>query len=132
MLLGMGSFMLFIVVLVFMMFRQPADNFDPQYYEHGLNFDSEYAKERNVITDAVQPVIKIQQGICSIDFTGEAKGKAVFSRPSDTKMDHTFALENIRQLEIPSQKLAHGKWRVVINWKLGSRQYLYKQEIYIP
>ncbi|RYD84996.1 MAG: nitrogen fixation protein FixH [Sphingobacteriales bacterium] len=129
--LGMGCFMLFIVVLVVMMFKQPADEYDPRYYERGLNYNSEYARERNVLIDIVEPIIKIEQGKCSINFKGNVTGKIVFARPSDKKMDREFVMDNSKHFITPTG-FVNGNWQLTLTWKQHGKEYLYKKDIYIP
>ncbi|RVU02846.1 nitrogen fixation protein FixH [Mucilaginibacter limnophilus] len=130
-LLGMASFMLFIIVLVFMMFKQPADDFDPRYYEHGLNYDTEFTKERNVLVDKVEPFIKTTVDGCTIDFKGNVTGTITFARPSDKKMDRGFIVNNNSHFITPAN-IATGKWQLTINWKQNGKEYLHKKDIYIP
>lgn len=130
-LLGMASFMLFIIVLVVMMFKQPADDFDPRYYEHGLNYDTEYSKERNVLIDRVEPVVKTTASACTINFKGEVAGKIIFARPSDKKMDREFVVNNRNHFVTPAD-IAPGKWQLTLTWRQNGKEYLHKKDIYIP
>ncbi|MEO6498545.1 MAG: FixH family protein, partial [Mucilaginibacter sp.] len=63
--------------------------------------------------------------------TAAAKGRILFSRPSDRKMDRTFSLEtNDRDVvDIPLTGLAKGQWRLSVEWMSNKKQYLYKSQI---
>ncbi|MEO6148744.1 MAG: FixH family protein, partial [Mucilaginibacter sp.] len=72
--IGMSIFMLFIIAMVIAMFNQPADDYDAQYYEKGLSYDTTFNKERQVITDNAKPVLTIENNVLIIVFTAAAKG----------------------------------------------------------
>jgi hypothetical protein len=63
-------FVLFIGGMSVYMFRSPKDDYDPQYYEDGINFDHDYNRETQVNKDHAQPAIRINTD--SIKFIDEA------------------------------------------------------------
>ncbi|RYZ93582.1 MAG: nitrogen fixation protein FixH [Sphingobacteriaceae bacterium] len=132
--IGMGIFMLFIVAMVISMFNQPVDDYDKQYYEKGLAYDSTYNKEKQVITDNAKPVLSIAGNNLKVVFAAPAKVQLHFNRPSDRKMDVIFTMETNKDnsINIPLNGLATGQWQVTIDWESNKKQYLYKQEIFIP
>jgi len=131
--LGMAIFMLFIISMCVYMFRMPADEYDHQYYEKGLNFDKDFAKEKQVVADNAQPTISIKAGEARIAFTKPANGTARFIRPSSEALDKTFQLNTNTgsSTSLALTGLVTGKWRVVLDWKSGDKAYLYQQEVYI-
>jgi len=131
--IGMAIFMLFIISMCVYMFRMPADEYDHQYYEKGLNFDKDFAKEKQVIADHAQPAISIEAGQAHIAFTKPANGTARFIRPSSEALDKTFQLNTNTgsSTSLALNGLVAGKWRVVLDWKSGDKTYLYQKEVYI-
>jgi hypothetical protein len=131
--LGMAVFMLFIISMCVYMFRMPADEYDHQYYEKGLNFDRDLAKEKQVAADHAQPAINIEAGQAHITFTKPANGTARFIRPSSQALDKTFELNTNTgsSASLALNGLVAGKWRIVLDWKSGDKAYLYQQEVYI-
>lgn len=130
---GMVLFMLFISGMCIRMFMAPADEYDHQYYEKGLNFDADYKKERQVLTDNALP--RITQGDKSIrvKFIAQAKGTIKFIRPSNQRLDTTFIINSDEKGSsiIVYDKLAPGNWQIVLNWSSNGKAYLYQQEIYL-
>jgi len=132
--LGMACFMLFIVGMAVYMFAQTKDEYDRQYYEKGLNFDADYTRQKQVLTDKAQPKIALNNKSISIKFTSAAKGKLYFNRPSNGKLDQVLPFENTNDdptLTIPLNKLATGPWHLRFEWESNHKQYLYEQEITI-
>ena len=131
--IGMAIFMLFIISMCVYMFRMPADEYDHQYYEKGLNFDKDFAKEKQVVADHTQPAISIEAGQAHIAFTKPANGTARFIRPSSEALDKTFQLNtnSSSSTSLALNGLVAGKWRLVLDWKSGDKAYLYQQEVYI-
>ncbi|MFD2872925.1 FixH family protein [Mucilaginibacter ximonensis] len=128
---GMAIFMLFILSMCFYMFRIPADEYDHQYYEKGLSFNADFAKEQQVLKDHAQPQILLDGEIVNVSFTGPAFGTAKFIRPSSAAQDKSFAIETGNQTlaKLPVSGLAKGRWHLLLQWQSGKKQYLYQQEL---
>jgi hypothetical protein len=127
------AFVAFITAMSVVMFRLP-DEADNEYYEKGLAFDVDYAKERQVVTDSAQPVINLSGKTLVIKFTKPLKGELQFFRPANGKMDKTFAFigDTANRVTIPLNNIAVGRWKLIFNWKSDGKKYLFMQEIDVP
>lgn len=123
--------MLFILSMCFYMFRVPADEYDHQYYEKGLRFNADFAKERQVVTDGAQPRITLDGTAISVIFAQPAQGTAKFIRPSSAKQDRRFTIATGpgNSLHLPAGALAKGRWHLVLEWQSNRKSYLYQQEL---
>jgi len=123
----------FIVSMSCYMFNMPADDYDHQYYEKGLNFNQDYAKEKQVVTDKAQPVVKQVNGEISIEFKQPAVGAIKLINPLGKSKDLIFPLNTNQQnsTAIPLKKLATGQWAIRIDWNSEGKEYLYQQDLYI-
>ncbi len=132
--IGMGIFMIFIISLGVSIFNQKDDDYDPAYYEKGLDYDKDYAREQQVIVDGAKPVITLSQNILTAHFTGQVKGVVHLQRPSDKGMDKnlSFSSDPEGMVELPLQGIARGRWQLVFEWNNMGKRYLYQQEIFIP
>jgi len=126
-------FVLFIGWMSYVMFKAPADDYDHQYYEDGLNFDHAYNREKQVTKDKAQPLILIDTCCIKLTFPQKVKGKVIFMRPSSDAADKTYPLDNNngQPIEILTQHLSKGKWQLVFDWQSNNKAYLYQQEVYI-
>jgi hypothetical protein len=129
--IGMGLFMLFIILMCVKMFALPADEYDHHYYEKGLNFDKDFDKEKQVVKDHARPLISIIEKQVSVTFAEPAKGSIKFIRPSSEALDKTFQLNTDNGLvtQISARTLTEGRWRVVLEWQSNKKAYLYEQEV---
>ena len=129
----MLSFMSFIVAMSGYMFSMPADDYDHQYYEKGLNFNKDYAKEKQVVADKAQPLIRQVMGEISIEFKQPALGTITMINPLSKRKDIFFSLdtENGTRAVIPLNKLATGRWNIRIDWVSDNKSYLYQNDLYI-
>ena len=132
--IGMGIFMLFIIGLAVAIFNQKADDYDHSYYEKGLDFDNDYKREQQVVTDGAKPTIKVSAGVLNLRFKEQTKGKLHFQRPSDQKMDKEMLFETdaTGKSEVLLKQYARGRWQLIIEWAHQDKQYLYQQEIFVP
>ncbi len=126
-------FVLFIGSMTFYMFTTPADDYDHQYYENGLNFDHDYNREKQVTKDHAQPLIEIDNDHIKFTFPQVIKGQVKFTRPSSDAKDIMFVLNNKNNgaIQLPTAHLAKGKWQLVFSWTSNNNAYLYHQEVYI-
>ena len=123
----------FIVSMSIYMFSMPADDYDHQYYENGLNFNKDYAKEKQVETDRAQPVIKQNNGELSVAFIQPATGTIRLINPLGKSKDLMFLLNTNTgtRASIPLNKLSTGRWAIRIDWNSGNKGYLYQKDLYI-
>ena len=129
--LGMGAFMLYIIVMGVYMFGQSSDDYDHQYYEKGLAYDSVYNQEKQVVTDKVQPVIKVEQANLHINFIAPANGSVQFERLADPSLDRVvaFTSDNKNEVIIPLDKFKTGRWDLSLAWVNNGKKYLYQKQI---
>lgn len=128
--LGMIVFMLFILSMSIKFFLLPADDYDHQYYENGLNFDHEYNKEVQVVKDHAAPDIAVNGMQLHLTFKQPVNGTINFLRPSDNKLDKQFKLQGAK-ITIQLDTVPRGQWQLVLNWVSDSKAYLYHKEIYV-
>ena len=129
----MGIFMIFILSMCIYMFTMPADEYDHQYYEKGLNFDKDFDKEQQVYKDHAQPEINISGKQVSVAFIEPATGTIRFIRPSSEMLDQTFELNTHtgRETAMSVSSLVAGKWQMVLEWKSSNKSYLFQKVVYI-
>lgn len=132
--IGMTAFVIFIVILGAQMFMQSPGDYDHQYYEKGLAYDSVYVKQKRVITDKAQPHFKLTSKVLQVQFAGVSSGKVRFERPSDPDLDKliTFQSDASNAMVIPVDKFATGQWQVTFEWESNGKKYLYQREMFLP
>jgi len=130
---GMIIFMLFIICMGVYMFTVPTDDYDHQYYEKGLAFNADFAKEKQVTTDNAKPVLSVDKQVIAFTFIAPASGVLKFARPSDKRLDRQYKFNTtgtghftLSRADIPS-----GEWGVIIDWTSNNRSYLYQQKLYL-
>ena len=104
------------------------------YYEKDLNYEAFRQKRENASQMQEQVLVDYlsAEQLIRLSFpksTSEISGKIAFFRPSNSKLDKTFALEldQDAQMNIPvSPNMLKGLWKVQINWE-QSGQHFYKE-----
>jgi hypothetical protein len=132
--LGLASFMIFIVVLGIMMFNSKKDALvDTDYYEKGINYNQTYNSKEQTQTDHAKPGILINQDMLLLTFTQKATGTIKLMRTSDKNLDIAipFTSNVNQQVIVPAANLQKGSWRLIITWASNAKNYLYEQEITI-
>ena len=130
--LGMATFMIFIVALVLIMFTSKKDALvDNDYYEKGINYNKVYNRKEQMNQDHAQPELSIGTDMIILRFKDKAEGVAKLMRTADKELDKTIPFKtNVNnQVIFPSAALKSGSWRLILEWISNGKSYLYEQEI---
>jgi nitrogen fixation protein FixH len=134
--IGMLTFMSFIVVLAVLMFRSDTDALvDKDYYEKGLKYDETYRLKAQVLLDSAGPAISVGKKSVIIAFQTTSEGTIKFVRTADQRQDRSlnFRTREENKVEIPLDSLPGGQWKLILNWKSGEgKSYLNEQEVIVP
>ncbi len=132
--LGMITFMLFIVCMVVYMFRVHGRDalVEENYYEKGINYNVEFNAKQNVINEHAQPVINITKNQIIIELKTAAKYELVMMRPSNSLEDvklqgNTSGTANL--ILVDRTKMGKGMWFFNLQWKAGNKDYMFKKNI---
>lgn len=132
----MGTFMIFIMILGFMMImgNEKDTLIDTDYYEKGQAYDTDYVKKQAASDDGVIPEVLANQYGLTITFCRPAKYKIICKRPSDRNMDRVFEgyTKEDRNVKILKGVLQAGPWLLRIEFTQGEKEYAYETEIIMP
>lgn len=130
--LGMATFMTFIIVLASLMMTSKNDDLvESDYYEKGINYDQEYQKKDNVKQHRAVPEILIEKDSVTITFRQPAKGKAKLIRTADKELDQEMEIktDDLYQFRFPVKGMHSGLWKLQLDWISGETAYLFEKEI---
>lgn len=133
--IGMGLFMSFIIVLVLKMTFSPEDALiDKNYYEKGQNYNIEYNAKQKAIQDQVVPNITVSADGLKIHFEQPVEYRLIAKRPSDIKMDRQFdgITNEAFTLHLSQNELAKGPWALTLEFSIATEKYLVQDEIIMP
>ena len=132
--LGLGTFMIFIVCAAIYMVSNDTDTLEEDdYYEKGLSYDDVYDRKQNMQDDDAKPTIQILNDTLSIVFKSQQiKGNLNLKRPSDGSLDKVIPLfTSTNVYKLPVTTLTKGNWAMEINWEKKKKKYVDNQSIYI-
>lgn len=130
--IGMGTFMTFIMVMAIIMFNSRTDALvDIDYYEKGLNYDSDYHKKELVKADKASPHISGVSAGLMLKFRAPATGTVKLIRNADKKMDRVMPIRTDQENKVilPLSGIAKGRWKLIITWNDNNKTYLDEQEV---
>lgn len=130
---GMAVFMAFILGMCVYMMRLPADEYDHQYYEKGLNFNEAYNKELRTAKEKAEPTVTVTGNNIELFFKKSAVGTISFVRPANQYLDRTFKIDTQAGpvVTLPLNGIAKGNWQLVIEWQSDGKAYLFRKQIYL-
>lgn len=132
-LIGMGSFMAFIITLAVLMIRSGSDDLvDKDYYQKGIEYDKDYDRKSQMQKDQTEPEISIGDSI-RIVFNKPMTGTVRFLHPSDNKKDRIVSLNSgiAKKVALSLSDIAKGHWKLIIEWKSDAKEYLFEKSITI-
>lgn len=132
--IGMATFMLFIIVLVAYMFKVHGNDalVEEDYYEKGLNYNQEYVARQNTINSKAEPKITINPNQLLIQLKDSASYELKLMRPSAKKEDVNLKGNTIGQTHlilIDRLPLAKGMWTLELKWKANQQSFYYKKDL---
>ncbi|MEZ4875336.1 MAG: FixH family protein [Flavobacteriaceae bacterium] len=135
--IGMITFMSFILVMVIMMMTDKKYDHDlvvENYYAKDLAYQTEIDAEKNTNTlSAPITIEKSSEGLV-LHFPEELNGKALngtvqMYRPSNQQLDFQLPLEvRDSQMSIPASTLVEGQWKITLDWTMDGKRYMFKKE----
>ena len=132
--LGMITFMLFIMGMVIYMLHVHGRDalIEENYYEKGIDYNTEYNAKQNVAVDNAKPKITNTPKQLLIQLKDSATYQLVLMRASDSKDDlklngKTTGDSNL--ILVDKAKLAKGMWFISLTWRSANKDYLYKNNI---
>ncbi|WP_437918281.1 FixH family protein [Sphingobacterium sp. LRF_L2] len=132
--IGLGTFMLFIVSAGIYMVTKNTDTLEEaDYYEKSLSYDDVYQQKENLLKDKATPAILIREDTLWIDFRkSNNQGQLIFKRPSDSSQDLTVAFETVGSIyKLPVSRFAKGNWQLEIAWKRSGRAYISDHNLFL-
>jgi len=132
--LGMITFMLFIIAMVIYMFHVHGRDalIEENYYEKGIDFNTEYNAKQNVVNDNAKPKITNTPNQLIIQLKDSAQYQIVLMRASDSNDDFklngkTTGDSNV--ILIDKTKVPKGMWFINLSWRSSNKDYLYNNNI---
>jgi len=132
--LGMISFMLFIVGMVIYMFHVHGRDalIEEDYYQKGIDYNTEYNAKQNVDDDNAKPAISVTPKQIIIRLKDSASYELVLRRAANSADDlrwkgNTAGSSNT--IVVDKVKMGSGLWFLHLTWHSGKKDYLYKQTV---
>jgi hypothetical protein len=131
--IGMATFMTFIIVLVVGLMMNRVDLESEDYYKREINYQEEITAQENankleskieLISNAEFLVVKVPEG----EFT---KIEMHLSRPNDQKMDKLFKIEGTKSFLINKKDLEKGLYTVELSYMVDNKPCLQKESVTI-
>ena len=135
-----GAFVVFILGCVAFASMQRFDLVAPNYYEQQIGFQQQIDKMAKTRELSAQPMLKYRPDDQTLlvtfpDFVipDQVEGTIRLFRPSNSSWDRAIpiALDSASVQIIPADKLAHGLWKVKLDWQSGGESYYQEESVII-
>jgi len=128
------SFMGFIVFLgIRMVFSNEDALIDKDYYEQGINYDTEYNEKQQALQDSIVPQVTIKESGLNIAFPVPVKYKIICKKLSDANKDRSYnSNTESRNIQLNAGELEKGAWLLAIEYRVQQKKYFVKRQIVLP
>jgi hypothetical protein len=129
-----GLFVALMIFMVSLTMKHDVNLVAPDYYAKELVFQGQIDKAENLKKLNEKVIVKIEDGFIKVALPKglSAKGSLYFFRPSDSKLDLTFALENSELFEVPLTDFSKGMYRLKAEWAAEGVEYYSEEIVVIP
>jgi hypothetical protein len=129
----MGSFILFIGVLVSILIGQKVDLVSEEYYQNEIAYQNEIdAIQSATHFDSLKVMQKEQQLV--FQFAKNIESDSVILklwRPNDKKLDQSFSISGTEIFMIPINELQQGNYDIRCEYWMAGKNYLQKSKVRI-
>lgn len=125
-----GSFVSFMLFMVYKASNEKVELVTKNYYEEELNYQSRI--DRILFTDSmkVKPEWQVKGNEVAMLFPKKDEQESItgnihFYCPADEKRDFNFpfTVKDQKELDIKDEKLRHGTYKMQIDWKQGKSDF---------
>ncbi len=128
-----SSFVVFMVGMVVMAFREDFDLVADDYYEQEIAYQGRIEQLTNASDDEQKVSVLNADGAIELTFPSKATAVNVhFFRPSDEKMDlkvEEAAVDSV--LSVPTDQLTRGKYLVKVGWNANGKTYFQEENLFV-
>lgn len=128
-----GSFVAFMLFMVYMAVNQDFDLVADDYYEQEIAYQNRIDQMNNANSDGQKVTITKGDNGYQLSFSDKAEDvKVQFFRPSDDTKDillEEAAVESV--LSVPSSQLIAGKYLVKVEWKANGKTYFQEDDLFV-
>jgi hypothetical protein len=132
-------FMIFVVSMVFVISRQDMPLVEADYYEKGINYQSEIDNNAQVDSLISMKIANVQVGNQPMGLNlfiekksdGDiAEADLFYYRPSDPKLDQhqKISIPSKKLIALPLADLIQGKWIIKLTWMQAEKKFELKKE----
>jgi hypothetical protein len=128
----MASFMAFILWMVFTLMSKNTDLESEDYYKKEIAYEQEIQAQRNANSAKEKVKVSENKEFVILQFPSKEKLDTVsveFFKPNDQKLDKIFAEVGTKTMMVDKKKLQKGLYLININYQIGDKKFLQKEEI---
>ena len=128
-----GTFVVFMIGMVIMSFRQDFDLVADDYYEQEIAYQGRIDQLTNAKDDQQKVKVSNADGMIKLSFASPAEEvKVHFFRPSDDTMDLKVEEASVEsELSVPVGKFSKGKYLVNVQWNNNGKTYFQENDLFI-
>ena len=128
-----GTFVVFMIGMVIMSFRQDFDLVADDYYEQEIAYQGRIDQLTNAKDDQQKVKVSNADGMIKLSFASPAEEvKVHFFRPSDDTMDLKVEEASVEsELSVPVGKFSKGKYLVNVQWNNNGKTYFQEEDLFV-
>lgn len=133
--IGMATFMGFILFLVISLMQHKVDLVSEDYYQQEIDYESHMNAVNNYNTSEEKIAVKMTDDELQIQFPASMQEDSVYvklKRPDNELLDMQLGMEGIPMAAIPLEKLRKGRYELIVTGTVDQKDFIYEDAVTIP
>lgn len=133
--IGMVSFMGFILFLVISLMQHKVDLVSEDYYQQEIDYDT-HMNAVNVYNQSKEKIaVKLTENELQLQFPATMQNDSIhvqLKRPDNENLDMQLGIEGIPFAAIPLKTLQKGRYDLIITGSVENKEFIYEDAVTIP
>lgn len=133
--IGMVSFMGFILFLVISLMQHKVDLVSEDYYQQEIDYDT-HMNAVNVYNQSKEKIaVKLTENELQLQFPATMQNDSIhvqLKRPDNENLDMQLGIEGMPFTAIPLKSLQKGRYDLIITGSVENKEFIYEDAVTIP
>lgn len=133
--IGMATFMGFILFLVISLMQHKVDLVSEDYYQQEIDYDTHINAVNTYNQSKEKIAVKLTENELRLEFPATMQDDSIhvqLKRPDNELLDMQLGIDGMPLAAIPLEKLHKGRYDLIVTGTVGKKDFIYEDVVTIP
>lgn len=133
--IGMATFMGFILFLVISLMQHKVDLVSEDYYQQEIDYDTHINAVNTYNQSKEKIAVKLTENELQLEFPATMQDDSIhvqLKRPDNELLDMQLGIDGMPLAAIPLEKLHKGRYDLIVTGTVGKKDFIYEDVVTIP